>query len=220
MKKGPSLKFMLKHRWLPFLYGYLAKAVLNVIGMTCTFHLEGLDFFRQTASKKKCLLFFWHNRLSMFPIIANKFTPELRYAALISQSRDGEIISTIAESYSKGRAIRIPHNSKSEALRKMIREWQMSDEIFVITPDGPQGPAYQVKPGAVMAAKKVSATIFPLSWTASRYWTFNTWDQFMLPKPFSTIRVTFGSPLDFSRNNQDNWAEEAKILQEALSNLS
>jgi len=210
----------LNYRWLPFLYAWTLKFTLKVIGSTCTFHVEGLDVFQKTAAKKTCILLFWHNRLAMIPAILSLFSPQFRYAALVSKSRDGQIIATLANSYRQGRSIRVPHNKRSEALRKLIRELKARDEIFLITPDGPRGPRYQMKPGVVLAAKATTATVFPLSWKASRYWRLKTWDRFILPKPFSKIHVKLGNPLNFPKHHQKRTLdEETKILEKALQDL-
>lgn len=64
-----------------------------------------------------------------------------------------------------------------------------------ITVDGPTGPAHEVKCGIVDMAIATGLPIIPYTAVANRYWTFNTWDRFRLPKPFATITVRYGQPL-------------------------
>ena len=64
-----------------------------------------------------------------------------------------------------------------------------------MTPDGPRGPLYKVKPGIAMAAKEAQATIIPLTWDADHFWELKTWDKLKLPKPFTCIRVVLGDPI-------------------------
>lgn len=206
------LRLKLKQKWLPYVYGYLARLLLKILGLTCRFRIERIENLRNTATNNKCILMFWHNRLGMITEILARCAPQFYYAAVISKSRDGEIISVLTDSYKHGRSIRVPHNARSGALQTMIRELKENNEILIITPDGPRGPRYQIKPGIAIAAREASAHVVPLSWSANRYWTFRTWDKLMLPKPFSTIHVTLGEPLTPGKSTK----ETMEALQESL----
>src|SRR5262249_41681403 len=70
-----------------------------------------------------------------------------------------------------------------------------SSDVIIITPDGPRGPRYIAKPGIAAAACETGAHVVPFSWTATRFWQLGTWDKMLLPKPFSTLLVTFGDPI-------------------------
>ncbi len=211
-----TFKERLRQKILPFLVGHTVKMLLTVIGWTCTFRFTGLDHLIATASSSRCILAFWHNRLGMITEILKRAAPQFRYAAMISNSRDGEIIAVVAESYRHGRAIRVPHDKRAEALQTTIQNLKYGKEIIIITPDGPRGPLEQVKPGAVLAAKAAEATIIPLSWTADRVWRFNTWDKLMLPKPFSKIEINIGEPFKL---DGDEAKAHAMQLQDALLSL-
>lgn len=189
------LRLKLKQRWLPFLYGYLARLFIGLIALTCRYKTSGRERFLECAKEGKCVLVFWHNRLTMIAEILSRFGLPHSYAALISYSRDGEIISVLANSYAKGRSIRVPHDKRMSALKTIIREIKNSKDILLVTPDGPKGPLHKVKPGVVVAARETAAKIVPLSWHCTRVWKFPTWDKMMLPKPFSTITVTWGEPV-------------------------
>jgi len=209
----------MKERWLHIVYGILGRLILNLIGYTCRYNVSGFEQFIQTASKNKCILMFWHNRLMMIAEILYRHAPQLKYAALISNSKDGEVISVLTNSYKQGRSIRVPHNARSAALQTLIKEMKNSDDVIIITPDGPRGPAYSVKPGIVLAAKKASAQVIPLTWSASRYWKLPTWDGLILPKPFSTIEVKLGIPLSLSEGNTAKVKDSALKLEDALLSL-
>ena len=210
------LRLKLKQRWLPYLYGRFAKIILNLIGMTCRYKIIGRDKFIECSKKEKCILVFWHNRLTMAAEILSRFGLPNNYAALISYSRDGEIISVLANSYANGKSIRVQHDKRLAALKTMIRELNLSNDILLVTPDGPRGPKSKVKPGVVVAAKETSAKIVPFSWECSHVWKFPTWDGMMLPKPFSTITVKWGEPLSVER---DSVEENCKVVGQALLSL-
>lgn len=209
----------IKKRWRFLLYGFLAKYTLKLIGYTCRFKIKGIENLTRIAPEKKCILMLWHNRLAMVGEILLRHAPKLNYAALISDSRDGEMLSYFANSIPIGRSIRVPHDARSIALQTLIKEMKKTDDVIIITPDGPKGPAYKVKPGIVLAAKKTGAQIIPLTWTASRCWKLSTWDHLMIPKPFSTIHVTLGIPIETINEPERKFEHESARLEAALQLL-
>ena len=180
-----------------FLVATIGKGFLKASLFTCQWQVEGLSHFIETASKKKVILMLWHNRLSITSFILSRSGSQFQYVAFVSNSRDGELIHALVNSYRKGKTIKVPHQSRHEALRLLIRTIQNSSDVAVITPDGPRGPKYEVKPGIAFATLATKAEVVPMSWQASRYWQLKSWDRLKIPKPFSTIKVTFFTPLSF-----------------------
>ena len=113
----------------------------------------------------------------------------------MSKSRDGEPIAHVIQKYAYGSCIRVAHDARHQALREAINYLNDTQGILLITPDGPKGPRYKVKPGAVLAAKKADAPLVAFTWEATRYWELKTWDKFRLPKPFSTIKMILSEPI-------------------------
>lgn len=202
---------ILKKSFIVVLLAYVAKYLIRLILFTCRFEVRGLESYHRAVKSNPCIIMLWHNRLGIMSEILYKFTPQYFYAAFISSSRDGEPLAKLASSYKIGRAIRVPHNAKHQALKTLIHDLRYKKETIIITPDGPKGPRYKVKPGIVMAAKEAKATIIPFSWIATRFWQFNTWDKLLLPKPFSKILINFGKPIVSESEN--------KPLEEHLENL-
>ena len=80
--------------------------------------------------------------------------------------------------------------------------------------DGPRGPIVKVKAGVIKMALEAEAVVVPLYTSAEKAWFFNSWDRFMLPKPFSRVWITFGPEirLDFSGQKED--FEKQRLLIE------
>jgi lysophospholipid acyltransferase (LPLAT)-like uncharacterized protein len=207
----------LEKRFLRPIYAYIALGIMRLILFTCRIKVNGLSNFISTASKEKCILMLWHNRMTIVPYILSKYTSSLIFSAFISNSRDGEMLAAIVRIFSRGRTIRVPHNTKHQALKELIRRLEDNKEIVIITPDGPRGPRYQIKPGIVLAAREASAYVIPLTWVANRFWQLNTWDKLMIPKPFSTIKVSFGSAIQVQENSTEERTQELNRLQEGLA---
>lgn len=163
--------------------------------MTCKFRIYGLEDFARTAKSEPCILMLWHNRLLIIGYVLSKFTKDLRYAAFVSNSRDGRILAAFVDSYKRGRALRVSHNARGQALKSLIHDLKKCEEVVLITPDGPRGPKYEIKPGVMKAASAASAQTIAFSWSASNFWQLSTWDHLIIPKPFATIHVQFSETL-------------------------
>jgi lysophospholipid acyltransferase (LPLAT)-like uncharacterized protein len=209
----------LKRRLLSYFYAYLGKYVIKVLLWSCKTKIDGIEEFVKLAKQEKCILMLWHNRLALVAEILNKHAPQFIYTALISKSRDGDPLAILAQSYKSGKAIRVAHNARHQALKKMINSLRKGHEIIVITPDGPRGPCYNVKPGIALAAKETKAMIIPFTWKANYFWELKTWDKFMLPKPFSTIHVILGEPIKIDETPLNGVNYLTKKLQESLQTL-
>lgn len=208
-----------KRRWLPYLIAYSAKAGMWLLMRTCRIEISGLDSFMATARQSPCILMLWHNRMVLIPEVLSKHAPQFTYTAFISKSRDGDPLALIAQSYHIGRALRVPHNARHKALEKMITQLKYAKEIMLVTPDGPRGPRYVVKPGIVMAARHAQAQIVPFSWEADRMWQLKTWDGMMVPKPFAKIRVTFGAAISVPKNEEKEDQKTEELLKNALMEI-
>lgn len=192
----------LMRKWLSYPFVYAVKGILKLILWTCRVEVTGLKQLVETASKNPTILMLWHNRLILLPELLYQNAGQFTYCALISRSRDGELVSILAHSYANGRTLRVAHHARHQALTSMILRLKTQNDVMVITPDGPRGPKYKVKPGIVVAAQEAKASIIPVSWTADRLWRLNSWDRMQIPKPFSRIQVVFGEPLIITGSEQ------------------
>jgi lysophospholipid acyltransferase (LPLAT)-like uncharacterized protein len=179
-------------KWtLPPLAAYLGQGLITLLIKTCKVEVVGVEHLHDSAEKGKTIVMLWHNRLALITNILWKAARQYYYAAVISQSRDGDLLAAIANFYKHGKAIRVPHNARHKAVKAMVDH--LNDGVIIlITPDGPRGPRYRVKKGIAYTAKATGASIVPFTWSANRFFQLKTWDKTIIPKPFSTIRVHFG----------------------------
>jgi lysophospholipid acyltransferase (LPLAT)-like uncharacterized protein len=63
----------------------------------------------------------------------------------------------------------------------------------VVTPDGPKGPRFKFKPGAILLAQMSGRPMLPMAYAASRAWLIQ-WDKFVIPVPFARISIAIGKP--------------------------
>ncbi len=130
----------------------------------------------------------WHNRLFMAGEWHRRFRKKRRCYGLISGSRDGAWLETFY-GWAGIRAIRGSQNRRSfQATRELIRMVKDGHDAG-ITPDGSRGPKYQAKPGALFIARASRSSVALLSFSYSWAIRLNSWDQFVIPLPFSKIRA-------------------------------
>jgi len=53
--------------------------------------------------------------------------------------------------------------------------------------------------------------IVPVYAAADKAWFFNSWDRFMLPKPFAKVTLRFGEMIDFNTQNRKNDFEAQRL---------
>jgi len=161
----------------------------------------------------------WHNRLLIFPLVLRRFFPNRDGAALISASRDGDLLSDAIHRFNYD----VVRGSSSKLGASGLL--QLSDVLgggrdVVITPDGPRGPAYELGPGLVFLAQKTGAPVLPINMEYSSCWRVKTWDRFIIPKPFSKVRVTIGQPEHVRSTSTDQEFESERLrLQNAMMSL-
>jgi lysophospholipid acyltransferase (LPLAT)-like uncharacterized protein len=137
----------------------------------------------------------WHQRF--FPG-TTLFASRKPIAIMISQSRDGEMAARVADILG-WRSVR--GSSTRGGMRALKEIRTLTGRGFRIghIVDGPQGPFGVVKPGLISIAQFAGAPIVPVIISAQRCWVFNSWDRFMVPKPFSRVFVRFTPPIDVPR---------------------
>ena len=128
----------------------------------------------------------WHGELFMTPQAYRYMHKKHPASAIISSHFDGSLIAgTLA--FLGIRPLR--GSSKKGAKQVLLQAFKSikSGEEVLITPDGPRGPRHSMSDGAIGIALKSKLPIFVMNFKAKRYWQLNSWDKFVIPKPFTTI---------------------------------
>lgn len=119
-------------------------------------------------------------------------------ALLVSGHRDGTRLAGAARRW----GYRIVSGSSTRGgvagLKAVVRDLAQGGEA-AFTPDGPRGPARVAKGGAVAAAQHGGAFLVPVAAAASAAWRAGSWDSFMVPRPFSRVRIVYGEPFRVAR---------------------
>jgi lysophospholipid acyltransferase (LPLAT)-like uncharacterized protein len=157
--------------------------------------VEGVEHLQAALCKAPSLVpCFWHQHQAFCAkyLLAQR-VHGLTVGWLISPSVDGEIGAMLVRRVG-GRVIRgSSTHTGARALRDYYRALVQEDVSPVITPDGPRGPRFKFKPGAILLAQMSGRPMLPLAYAASRAWLVK-WDKFVIPWPFARIAIAIGPP--------------------------
>ena len=180
--------FTRKQRFLLTTLPPLAALCIRLLGVTLRYrdvHAPGVPV--GITIPGPVVFAFWHRCLLT---CAYRFRNR-GIAILISPSFDGELIARTVEhlgflpvrgSSSRGGAL---------GLRGMAEAYN-SRHRCAFTADGPRGPHMVAKAGPVQLARLVQAKWIGLFYAVpDRAWEMNSWDRFLIPKPFSTVTFTW-----------------------------
>ncbi|MBR8464845.1 lysophospholipid acyltransferase family protein [Campylobacter sp. faydin G-140] len=170
------------------------------------------SYTNTNLNNKSCIVLFWHGRLAMMSFAyrhwwSKKSGGKRQGKVIISDHNDGEIITRVINFFSIGTIRGSSSKGGAKALIEALREIKNSIDI-IITPDGPRGPRHSVADGAIIIAQRQNASVQILNYEADSFWQLKSWDQMIVPKPFSTINFSLSEP--FSLSNLDK--ESAKEL--------
>ena len=188
---------------------YLISLFVKSLGRTIGFSRRGFDEVESRWKQKLPSIFaLWHQRLLMMPLA---YKGHGLYV-LISNHRDGELIAR-AVSRLGVRSIRgSGTRGGSAGFRLMLQTLRAGGDV-AITLDGPRGPKWKAHKGAIVLAKAAGVPIFPATYACSRRKEFNSWDNFIIPAPFSRGVFVFGDPLDVPADADEQTVE---TLRQAL----
>jgi lysophospholipid acyltransferase (LPLAT)-like uncharacterized protein len=143
---------------------------------------------------KKAVVIFWHGKMFAGWFVATRKGQgkRPRPVALVSPSKDGDILSSVLKRW--GYKVQRGSSSRSglEALRRAIDSVKAGEcDRIVITPDGPRGPIHRLKRGAFLAAQELQLPVYFLRIHYRRAKVLGkSWDKFEIPLPFSGIQIS------------------------------
>jgi len=138
---------------------------------------------------------------------------------IVSASVDGEVPARIAGKWGADVIRGSAANTGALVLRDAQKKMSEGASI-VTTSDGPLGPRFEFKSGTVLMARVGKAPMVPIACAADRAWYLDTWDHFMIPKPFARTVVAVGEPIDVPHGASADELEAVRLqMQEAQEAL-
>jgi lysophospholipid acyltransferase (LPLAT)-like uncharacterized protein len=135
---------------------------------------------------------------------------------LISASRDGAWLAAFFSACGlravRGSSSRLGHEG-AKALVDVLR----SGNDAGITPDGPRGPAYEMKAGALVVARRAQRTVALTGVDYESSWRLRTWDGFHVPRPFSRLHLRLEVVEVDARGDRDETARRMGAILAAIN---
>jgi lysophospholipid acyltransferase (LPLAT)-like uncharacterized protein len=134
----------------------------------------------------------WHAHVFFVPLLRRYGGRSM--AVLLSSHRDARIVGVAA----RLRGVQLVQGSSTRggmtAYRRLLR-CLAQRQLVCLTPDGPRGPAQQVKSGVIQLARQSGCAVVPVAMACSRQHRLRSWDRSVLPLPFGNHLLTLGTPL-------------------------
>ena len=181
--------------------------LIAALGASLKWKVEGLEQLNFEGNGRRPIMAFWHGRV----LTATYYFRQRGIIVMISENFDGEWIARIIQQFGFRTSRGSTSRGGQRALLQLKREMERgSPSGFAV--DGPRGPARKAQPGAVWLAKLTGNPVVPFHMEASSYWSLKSWDRTQIPKPFSTVALTVGEPIDVP-SDADEAALEAKRVE-------
>lgn len=177
---------------------FLGALVVRLLALT--WRIESVRDPAYAAARsagEKFVYAFWHARL--LPLVFARRNEGI--TVLISTHRDGQLITRVIEHMGFTTARGSSTRGGEAGVRELVAMAAAGHDL-AITPDGPRGPAEQLKPGVVQVSVLTARRAVPIATSASDAWVFRSWDRFRVPKPFARVRIAYGAPMPMGEGGE------------------
>jgi lysophospholipid acyltransferase (LPLAT)-like uncharacterized protein len=191
--------------------------LIKLVGKTLRCQIVGEEHLNSiTRAGFLPIYTFWHNRI----FLGTYFFRNRRIVIMTSRSKDGEYIARFIQRFGYGVVRGSSTRGAVAGLVELVRLMRAKCPAgFSI--DGPKGPKYVAKMGAVLLAKKTGNPILPFSLTPAKRVTIRSWDGLLIPLPFTKVLLEFARPI-YVASDADEQTRDTKRqqLQQELDNLT
>ena len=184
-------------RWLYRLAVPTALFLIRSWWRTCrVVRVEGIEHLDAALARAPSLVpCYWHqHQLYCGKFLVEQGARGLTVGWLISPSVDGELGAMMVRRFGAAVIRGSSTHTGARALRDYYQALVKDNISPVITPDGPRGPRFKFKPGALLLAQMSARPILPMAYAASRAWLIK-WDKFVIPWPGARIAIAIGEPV-------------------------
>jgi lysophospholipid acyltransferase (LPLAT)-like uncharacterized protein len=199
--------------WWTGLAAWLGAGVVRLLG--ATWRVEVVDHPEFTAARSRgepCVYAFWHCLL----LVLTHHHRREGIAVLVSRHRDGELIARIIERLGYVTARGSSTRGGEAGVRGLLKGARQG-RCLGITPDGPRGPAEQVKEGLVYVAARSGLPVVPIAVGVQSAWVMRSWDRFRVPRPFARIRIMHGAPISVAVAEGQSLEAQRLLLERAIA---
>lgn len=193
----------------------LAASAVGLLAATWRFRIQGWEHVvAARATGRPVIYILWHSRI--LPLLFHRRDEGV--ALLISRHRDGGYLAELSGRWGY-RVVRGSSRRGGEVgLLGLVRYLRQGAEV-ALTPDGPQGPAERMKPGALAAAQHAGALVIAAGARASSAWWIESWDRFCVPRPFARVDIVYSTSFGVEEG-KDALRQGISVAEHALQRVT
>ena len=206
-----------QHRLLQTLAPVIGKTYFFVLDKTSKKIILGQEHIDKVKKQSlNCIYTGWHEQILTGALAFQQKGITL----LVSQSRDGEYISSISHRLGIHTARGSSSRGGVRGFLQLLRALKTTGDVIVVV-DGPRGPAKECKAGAVTLAKRSGMPIIPTAVFVSRFKRVGSWDKTIIPIPFTTFFIGYGEPIFVPEHVEKDGIEQYRCrVTEALNRIN
>lgn len=191
---------------LPFMIDMLCKSLrVEVVNKKVIDDLE--------KENKNYVFAFWHGTMLLpWYLQRNK-----KFTALISKSRDGDLLSRVLK-YFNYETVRGSSSTGGDIALGILVDFGKNKKSIAITPDGPRGPAYKMKAGAVIAAKKCGIPLIIAGTAYKKKRVLKSWDKFEVPEFFTRSRIILSDAIYIDKDL--SYEETSAVIEQCEAKMN
>lgn len=187
--------------------GYFLYLLSQVVRRTCRFSSSGYQYVdKLLENNEPVIISAWHGMTMMLLGYFSNMINLNSIALIMPDDWRGRTLFVFTQRVG---TISFPMNLDGEQsmatgrqLIKFVKKMQSGTHAF-ITPDGPEGPSYKIKPGIFYIAQKTGAPILPIGAYNRHGYRLKRWDRYSIPFPFSRVSIEIGQPYNVRPENKD-----------------
>ncbi len=217
MAKKSKLIENIKLIFLPTLIKYGIIAIYKTLKIKMVNYPSFLsDYDKQTP----IIFVFWHGDMFMMPCLGLNDKKKKNISIMTSRSRDGELMTRVLNKFGYLAVRGSSSRGGLQGLLNLMNNMKKGSNTAIAV-DGPRGPYHIVKPGVILLAKKIKATIIPLAVKYNKRIIFKkSWDKSEVPLPFSTVYINWSEPIKINPDaNKEDMEKYRSDLENILNSL-
>jgi lysophospholipid acyltransferase (LPLAT)-like uncharacterized protein len=212
-------RFSVGQRILLSFISWASYLAITLIGPTLRYSIswEEAPSPPDAIYEKPVIYSFWHRAVFASAWLWRK----TGIAVMVSRSFDGEYIARTIEKLGFVAVRGSSSRGGATALLGLKNQLERGN-LVAFTIDGPRGPKYVAKPGAVLLSRACALPMAAFYVALSDAWVLRTWDALMIPKPFSKALVRFSGKMwvPVEAESDAQMAEFQGRLQAALERVT
>ena len=198
---------IIKHDVLRFIGNYTLFFGINILFKTLRISFinkKVIDELERDGNNY--VLAFWHGTMLLpWYLHRNK-----NFAALISKSKDGDLLGKILKRWNYN-VIRGSSSVGGDVALSIMVDYAKNNNSIAITPDGPRGPAFKLKAGAIITSKRSGLPLVLLGIGFKNKKLLKSWDSFQVPFFFTKATAVFSDPIYV--DNKLSYDDTSKIIE-------